>query len=138
MHPNTTVPRTSKAIMSTMITPTTSRITMVHIIAILFTSIIIVVSVLLGAQYVFRYRKYQLAESIGEPDSPAHTPRASLSSVAVGHLSSRAASTSTLLSEVVSLVKIRPRGRWMKHSRLRESVDGEAMESVLNGKKSQR
>lgn len=90
---------------------------------------------MLGAQYVCRYRKYQLAESAGEPDSPAHTPRTSMGSIAAGQLPSRAVSTSTLLSEVVSLVKIRPRGRWMKHSRLRESVDGEALEVALqNGK----
>lgn len=122
--------------MSKINIPTTSRITMVHIIAILFSSVIIVVSALLGAQYVCRYRKYQLAESAGEPgDSPVHTPRTSMGSIAAGQLPSRAVSTSTLLSEVVSLVKIRPRGRWMKHSRLRESVDGEALEVALqNGK----
>lgn len=81
-----------------------------------------------GAQYVFRYRKYQLAENLGEPDSPAHTPRASLASVQLGQLASRAASTSTLLSEVVSLVKFRPRDR-MKHARLRESIDCETLEN---------
>lgn len=94
----------------------------------------------LGAQYVFRYRKYQLAENMGEFDSPAHTPRASLSSINQ-RAASRAGSTSTLLSEVVSLVKLRPRiGRRMKHSRLRESVDGEALESGDNNftQKSQR
>lgn len=118
---------------------TTNRITMVHIIAILFSSIIIVVSALLGAQYVCRYRKYQLAESAGaEEDSPAHTPRTSMGSIAIGQLPSRAVSTSTLLSEVVSFVKIRPRGRWMKHSRLRESVDGEALENALQNQKSPR
>lgn len=79
--------------------------------------------------------KYQLAESVGAPDSPVHTPRTSMGSIAAGQLPSRAVSTSTLLSEVVSLVKIRPRGRWMKHTRLRESVDGEALEVALqNGK----
>lgn len=124
--------------MTTMIVPITSRLKIIHIVAILFTSIIIIVSAMLGAQYVFRYRKYQLAESAGEPDSPAHTPRASMGSIAVGQLHSRAISTSTLLSEVVSLVKIRPRGRWMKHARLRESVDGEALEQALNNKKAQR
>lgn len=95
---------------------------------------------MLGAQYVFRYRKYQLAESVGEPDSPAHTPRTSMDgSIPLGQVPSRAVSTSTLLSEVVSFVKIRPRGRWMKkHSRLRESVDAEALENVLQAKKEQR
>lgn len=97
-------------------------------------------SAMLGAQYVFRYRKYQLAESVGEPDSPAHTPRTSMDgSIPLGQVPSRAVSTSTLLSEVVSFVKIRPRGRWMKkHSRLRESVDAEALENVLQAKKEQR
>lgn len=92
-----------------------------------------------GAQYVCRYRKYQLAESMGELDSPAHTPRASFSSIQQ-RAASRAGSTSTLLSEVVSLVKLRPRmGHRMKHSRLRESVDGEALESGDNNfQKSQR
>lgn len=137
LHTNVTAPRTSKAIMSKINTPTASRITMVHIIAILFSSVIIVVSVLLGAQYVCRYRKYQLAESAGAPDSPAHTPRTSMGSIA-GQLPSRAVSTSTLLSEVVSLVKIRPRGRWMRHSRLRESVDGEALEIALQNRKGHR
>lgn len=114
---------------------------MVHIIAILFCSVIIVVSALLGAQYVCRYRKYQLAESAGEPDSPAHTPRTSMGSITTGQLPSRAMSTSTLLSEVVSFVKIRPRGRWMKHSRhsrLRESIDTEALEIALHNGKSHR
>lgn len=128
----------SKATMSKISTPTTSRITVVHIIAILFSSVIIVVSALLGAQYMCRYRKYQLAESAGEPDSPAHTPRTSMGSIATGQLPSRAVSTSTLLSEVVSFVKIRPRGRWMKHSRLRESVDAEALEIALHNGKSHR
>lgn len=135
---NVSAPRMSKATMSKISTPTTSRITMVHIIAILFSSAIIVVSALLGAQYVCRYRKYQLAESAGEPDSPAHTPRTSMGSIATGQLPSRAVSTSTLLSEVVSFVKIRPRGRWMKHSRLRESVDAEALEIALHNGKSHR
>lgn len=76
---------------------------------------------------------------MGELDSPAHTPRASFSSIQQ-RAASRAGSTSTLLSEVVSLVKLRPRiGRRMKHSRLRESVDGEALESGDNNlQKSQR
>lgn len=112
---------------------------MVHIIAILFSSLIIIVSAFLLAQYIFRYRKYQLAESAGEPDSPAHTPRTSMGSIPLGQVPSRAVSTSTLLSEVVSFVKIRPRGRWMKkHSRLRESVDAEALQHALQTKKAHR
>ncbi|KAJ6635680.1 Hemicentin-1, partial [Pseudolycoriella hygida] len=129
---NVTISVTSRAVMPADISPIAMKLTLVHIIAILFASVIIIVSALLGAQYVFRYRKYQLAESMGELDSPAHTPRASLSSIQQ-RAASRAGSTSTLLSEVISLVKLRPRiGRRMKHSRLRESVDGEALESGDN------
>lgn len=130
---------TSKAMMPIRIVPIAVNLTLIHIIAILFTSIIVVVSAMLGAQYIVRYRKYQLAESRGEPDSPAHTPRASMGSLVVGQLSSRAVSTSTLLSEVVSLVKFRPRGgRRMKHSLLRESIDGEALEAAKMNRKSNR
>lgn len=121
------------------IAPIAANLNLIHVIAILFTSIIVVVSAMLGAQYMVRYRKYHLTENRGEPDSPAHTPRASLGSLAIGQLSSRAVSTSTLLSEVVSLVKLRPRGaRRVKHSRLRESVDGEALEAAEMNRKSQR
>lgn len=74
-----------------------------------------------------------MAESAGEPDSPAHTPRASLASINAARIlcesecpPSRAMSTTTLISEVISLVKLRPRGHRVKHSRLRESVDVEA------------
>lgn len=125
------MPQTSKAVQPAIIAPSKSNLKTIHVVAILFTSVIIVVSMLLGAQYVFRYRKYQLTASAGEPDSPAHTPRASMGSIAVGQLNSRAASTSTLISEVVSMVKIRPRGQWTRHSRLRESVDGEALEHAI-------
>lgn len=77
-----------------------------------------------GTQYIFRYRKYQLAAALGEPDSPAQTPRASLGSLLVP---GRAISTSTLVSDVISLVKLRARPT-AKHSRLRESVDPETFE----------
>lgn len=120
-----------------IIIPPHTRLKMVHVIAILFSGLIIVLSALLLAQYVCRYRKYQLAGSAPE-DSPAHTPRTSMGSIAAGQLPSRAVSTSTLFSEVVSFVKIRPRGRWMKHSRLRESVDGEALENALQTKRTLR
>lgn len=126
--PDMLVPQSSKTVQSTEVASSKSRLKTIHVVAILFTGIIIVISALLGAQYVFRYRKYQLTASAGEPDSPAHTPRASMGSIAIGQLDSRAASTSTLISEVVSMVKIRPRGQWLRHSRLRESIDGEALE----------
>lgn len=72
-----------------------------------------------GIQYVFRYHKYE--KTSREPDSPAHTPTTS-------HPASRAMSTTTLLSEVISMVKLRPKSS-VKHARLRESVDVDNMES---------
>lgn len=69
-------------------------------------------------QYLFRYHRYQ--KTSREPDSPSHTPTPS-------HPASRAMSTTTLISEVISMVKIRPR-QSLKHARLRESVDGEALD----------
>lgn len=56
---------------------------------------------------------------MGEPDSPANTPRASVGSLV---MPSRAVSTCTLVSDVISLVKLRSRNWNGKHSRLRESV----------------
>lgn len=128
------------------------NLTVVHITAILFASIIIVVSAMLGMQYVFRYRKYQLAASQAEPDSPAHTPRTSIDGSAdfdpgadgdggvratsgEGNGVQRATSTTTLLSEVQSLIKMRPRlmGGHNKHQRLRESVDAEALAHAADG-----
>lgn len=136
MPTNVTAPRISKA--SNVISiPTYTRLTMVHVIAILFSGLIIFMSALLLFQYVCRYRKYQLAGSASE-DSPAHTPRASIGSLGPGLLPSRAVSTTTLFSEVVSFIKARPRGRWMKHARLRESVDGEALENALQAKRTLR
>lgn len=128
------------------------NLTVVHITAILFAGVIIVVSAMLGMQYVFRYRKYQLAASQAEPDSPAHTPRASIdgsadfdpaadgdglaAGAARGDGVQRATSTTTLLSEVQSLIKMRPRlmgGGHNKHQRLRESVDAEALAHAADG-----
>lgn len=124
------MPQTSKTI-QTVIAPMKPRVKTIHVVVIIFTSIIIVVSALLGAQYIYRNRKYQLTASAAETDSPDCTPRASMGSIAVEQLNSRAASTSTLISEVVSMVKIRPRGSWTRHSRLRESLDGEALEQAI-------
>lgn len=72
-----------------------------------------------GIQYVFRYHKYE--KTSREPDSPAHTPTTS-------YPASRAMSTTTLLSEVISMVKLRPKPS-VKHARLRESVDVDNLES---------
>lgn len=137
----------------------TAKLTVVHIAALLFAAVIVAVSAALGAQYVFRYRKYQLAESRGEPDSPAHTPRPSIGGSS-GDLAGgeganadgdgnsngggggggggvlRATSTTTLLSEVQSLIKMRPRlVAGNKHTRLRESVDAEALAHAADGEK---
>lgn len=131
MPPEKIMPQTSRALQSSRIPSTKSSLNAIHVVSILFTSVIIVVSALLGAQYVFRYRKYQLTES---PESPTHTPRASMGSVAIGQLNSRTTSTSTLISEVLSLVKIRPRGQWSRHSRLRESADAEMLDRTANSK----
>lgn len=136
MPTNVTAPRISKTL-NVISIPTYTRLTMVHVIAILFSGLIIFMSALLLAQYVCRYHKYQLAGSTSE-DSPAHTPRASMGSLGPGQLPSRAVSTTTLFSEVVSFIKARPRGRWMKHARLRESVDGEALENSLQAKRTLR
>lgn len=76
-----------------------------------------------GAQYVVRYRKYHLAVARRQDEgSNLHTPRASLSSL--HGPPSRAISTTTLLSEVIYLVKMRPKHQ-LRHSILRESADVE-------------
>ncbi|KAH8303561.1 hypothetical protein KR018_003270 [Drosophila ironensis] len=99
------------------------RFTLVHLSAMIFASIIIIISALLGAQYVVRYRKYHLAVARRQDEgSRLHTPRASLSSLQGPP--SRAMSTTTLLSEVIYLVKMRPKHQ-LRHSILRESVDAE-------------
>ncbi|KAH8379331.1 hypothetical protein KR009_004210 [Drosophila setifemur] len=103
------------------------RFTLVHLSAMIFASIIIIISALLGAQYVVRYRKYHLAVARRQDEgSRLHTPRASLSSLQGPP--SRAISTTTLLSEVIYLVKMRPKHQ-LRHSILRESVDAENLTS---------
>ncbi|XP_055696759.1 uncharacterized protein LOC129797908 isoform X1 [Phlebotomus papatasi] len=133
-HQNASFPVTSRAIIPiSTIESIAMKLTIAHVAAIAFVSVIIVMSLMLGTQYVFRYRKYQLAESKGEPDSPAHTPRTSLGSL-VGHgPPSRAISTSTLLSDVISLVKFRPGSRRVKHSRLRENLDTDTLTKSCSG-----
>lgn len=154
--PNVTISVTSRTEMSIESLQPTIYLSAVHLTAVLFAAILIIVSALLGnnyrtvhissaqiktkhfpvttgTQYIFRYRKYQLAENAGTPDSPSHTPTASMGSIPLG---ARATSTSTLLSEVSALIKMRPRlaGRSSnKHSRLRESVDVEALRHCADG-----
>lgn len=81
-----------------------------------------------GAQYILRYRKYHLTISQNDTDSsPLHTPRGSVGSLQMQPSPpSRALSTTTLLSEVIYLVKLRTKTNNVKHSILRESVDAEA------------
>lgn len=96
-----------------------------HLIVFLLCGLIILLSVFLGAQYIFRYHRYQLAKSKEEAESPLNTPLGSTVSISQrnpvnGNL--RATSTSTLMSEVVTLVKLKPKISSIKHQKLRESV----------------
>uniref|UniRef100_A0A182P973 CUB domain-containing protein n=1 Tax=Anopheles epiroticus TaxID=199890 RepID=A0A182P973_9DIPT len=102
--------------------------TIAHVCAIVFICFIVFVSFLLVVQYIFRYRKYELATSRMEAaDSPAHTLFGSNQSMdQTGPLQprSRAVSTTTLISEIVSYVKLRPRVTTsIRHERFRESVE---------------
>uniref|UniRef100_A0A1I8N531 Netrin receptor UNC5 n=1 Tax=Musca domestica TaxID=7370 RepID=A0A1I8N531_MUSDO len=109
-----------------------TKFTLVHLSAIVFASIIILISALLGAQYVVRYRKYHLAIAKRRDEgSRLHTPSASMNSLASPP--SRAISTTTLISEVIYMVKMRPKHQ-LRHSILRESVDAEnlARETEMN------
>lgn len=101
-----------------------ANLTIAHICAIIFLSFIICISFLLLVQYIFRYRKYELATSRMVPDSPAHTLFGSDNSLNHSQQPrSRAMSTTTLISEIVSYVKLRPKKGSFKHNRLRESVE---------------
>lgn len=99
------------------------QLNLTHFFVFLFCGIIILISVFLGAQYIFRYHRYQLAKSKEEAESPLNTPRGSTTSIAPNHHANlRATSTSTLMSEVVTLVKLKPKSSSIKHQKLRESV----------------
>uniref|UniRef100_A0A182R148 CUB domain-containing protein n=1 Tax=Anopheles farauti TaxID=69004 RepID=A0A182R148_9DIPT len=103
--------------------------TIAHVCAAIFICFIVLVSFLLVVQYIFRYRKYELATSRMEAaDSPAHTLFGSNQSLdnatAPMQSRSRAVSTTTLISEIVSYVKLRPRVTTsIRHERFRESVE---------------
>lgn len=108
------------------------KFNLIHMIVFLFCGIILLISVFLGAQYIFRYHRYQLAKSKEEADSPLNTPHGSTISITrnpqygngSGCSSMRAVSTSTLMSEVVTLVKLKPKtsSSSIRHQKLRESV----------------
>ncbi|ERL95330.1 hypothetical protein D910_12596, partial [Dendroctonus ponderosae] len=102
------------------------KLTSVHIAAIFFLSGLIIATTILGIQYVFRYRKYQVAQL---EDQDSLSDRSSIVFVASStnlQMSARTQSNATLLSEVISLTRMRPlnmKSRQNKHTRLRESVD---------------
>ncbi|KAF5301841.1 hypothetical protein FQA39_LY10626 [Lamprigera yunnana] len=98
------------------------KLTAVHIAAIFFLSGLCIATALLGAQYLCRYRKYHIAHA-DDQDSLAD-PSVSCVSIPVG---TRASSSVTLLSEVISLTRLKPKSR-LKHNRLRESTDCEPNE----------
>ncbi|XP_068909443.1 uncharacterized protein gogo isoform X3 [Tenebrio molitor] len=100
------------------------KLTAVHIAATLFLSGLLIATALLGAQYLFRYRKYHIAQA--EDQDSLADPTASCASIS---LKTRASSSATLLSEVISLTRLRPHMKPRnKHSRLRESMDCEQEE----------
>lgn len=100
------------------------QLNLTHFFVFLFCGVIILISVFLGAQYLFRYHRYQLAKSKEEAESPLNTPRGSSVSISQNHQHDgmRATSTSTLISEVVTLVKLKPKTSSIKHKKLRESI----------------
>lgn len=120
--PNVTITAAS-SIMGIVQNRTIVQLNLTHFFVFVFCGIIILISVFLGAQYIFRYHRYQLAKSKEEAESPLNTPHGSTVSISrnpPGNL--RATSTSTLMSEVVTLVKLKPKTSSIKHKKLRESV----------------
>ncbi|KAL1506427.1 hypothetical protein ABEB36_005798 [Hypothenemus hampei] len=112
--------------MGSVISMSIIKLTAVHIATIFFLSGLIIATIFLGIQYAFKYRKYQVAQ-LEDQDSLA------ASSINLPMLPTRAASSSTLLSEVISLTKLRPlsiKSRRKNHIRLRESLDGDHIEKV--------
>ncbi|XP_056635402.1 uncharacterized protein LOC130444338 isoform X1 [Diorhabda sublineata] len=93
------------------------KMTAVHITAIFFLSGLLIATISLGIQYLFRYRKYHVA-GIDDQDSLSNF------SDVTAPLTTRVSSNVTLLSEVVSLSRLRPHLKLRaKHTRLRESAD---------------
>jgi hypothetical protein len=127
------------------------KLNLIHFFVFIFSGIIILISVFLGnkdfifyafptavahddflfflfsigAQYIFRYHKYQLAKNKEEPESPLHTPPSGSTASLPGvsrQANQRANSTSTIFSEVITLVKLKPKSSTIRHKKLRESV----------------
>ncbi|KAK6631796.1 hypothetical protein RUM43_013860 [Polyplax serrata] len=89
---------------------------LVHSFVAAFVCLVIIISGCLGIQYIFRYRKYQLAAAAEDAESAIADSQSSLVVPA-----NRATSNSTLLSEVISLQRFKPTK--YKHCRLREDPD---------------
>lgn len=107
------------------------RFNLTHLFVFLFCGAVLVISVFLLFQYVFRYHRYQLAKNKEEADSPMNTPHGSTISLTKnphdGPYNLKAVSTSTIMSEVVTLVKLKPSKKStissvIRHQKLRESV----------------
>ncbi|XP_039442823.1 uncharacterized protein LOC120423190 [Culex pipiens pallens] len=122
-QPNVSVSIASRVIMPFVQSFSYANLTLAHICAIVFISAIIFITFILLIQYLFRYRKYELAISQTEADSPAHTLFGSGNSLNNDQPRSRAVSTTTLISEIASYVKLRPKNGSIKHHRFRESVE---------------
>ncbi|XP_068082960.1 uncharacterized protein gogo [Anabrus simplex] len=108
-HPNKTALLSGRdgidftAVSSAPVSP--PNLTVVHVASLMFVCVVLAVSACLAAQYLHRYRKYQLAA--------AHEDTETIT----GSHCSRAASNATLLSEVISLKRF---GRHRTHDRLQE------------------
>ncbi|XP_018332214.1 uncharacterized protein LOC108741789 isoform X2 [Agrilus planipennis] len=97
------------------------KLTAVHIAAIFLLSGLLFATFLLGIQYMIRYRKYQIAKS--DDQDSLTDPSGSATNFAAG---TRVPSSNTLISEVISLTKLRTNiTSRNKHIRLRESMDCE-------------
>ncbi|RZF33561.1 hypothetical protein LSTR_LSTR008207 [Laodelphax striatellus] len=99
-----------------------TRLAVVHIAILVFLSFVFLISACLGAQYIHRYRKYQLAAATEELETI--TDASSGSRLSLAPLRSRAASTSTVLSEVISLKRFK-RSPNHRHTRLNEEMENE-------------
>ena len=130
--PNVTVAIAQSSIMSMLSKDhqrAIERFNLTHFFVFIFCLIILLISVFLIAQYIFGRHQYHLAKSKEEADSPLHTPHGSTISItrnshSVAAVSLKAVSTSTLMSEVVTLVKLKPSKKTsaIRHQKLRESV----------------
>lgn len=78
------------------------KFSLAYITAFAFIGLILFLSGILGSQYLLRYRKYELAEDL---ESLVDTP----GSEEFLSLQGRSISNGTLLSEVISLVRLKPR-----------------------------